>query len=484
MVKLGRVARKEGVTSNAARKAQAREVFLLDELGRYVAGATAQGVPLTEPMAPRKPLELARTLIASREIPPGTFLSKQEGDVHAAVYGGGDFFAFAAEDALKLRELPHELAAVVEAFEKAAEPYIEAGGLPRTAIEAFPRVAVAALADPARYAAVPVGPLAFARAQFRASGTRLALDVEVINSTPWPASRVQVILNHDGRALPLVSVKAQSGGYARGVLTLPPVAARSRDRAVLLFEPRQPGTHVVEGELILGLDGGGERRAKIRRARTTIGKTRVVPTVPKTLRDFQGLIDGKIRHTAQLELSEALGGLATVAGVGTEIEKDNLAKVLDWHGGGGAREVWYLGLGGGPERPLLVQVTQGEKGRAEIVVAAAKRADVLAYSAHLRSRMEFSYEPGGAAQAAVTADEAPEVVAPMLRAAIVARQISSDIQTGELDSAIRRPKSATAQSTSTLITPGGGHSAGDEMVPGLIDALERSLAVERRARKK
>jgi hypothetical protein len=482
MAKAARPGRKKEADAPRARAPQAREVYLMDELGRFVVGATAQGVPLSEPMAPKKPLELARALISSREIPPGTFLSKQEGEVHAVVYGGGEFFACAAQDAAAQRELPHELAAVVEAFEKAADPYIEAGGLPRLAIEAFPRVVVAALADPARFAPPPVGPLAY-RVQFRASGARLALDVEVINATPWEASRVQVILNHDARALPLVSVKARTGGYARGVLTLPSVAARSRDRAVLLFEPRQAGTHMVEGELVLGLEGGGERRAKIRRARTTIGKTRVVPTVPKSLRDFQGLVEGKLRQSAQLELSEALGGLATVAGVGTEIEKDNLAKVLDWHGHGGAREVWYLGLGGGPERPLLVQVTQGPGGRAQVVVAAAKRADVLAYSALLRSRLELSSGSSGGAQGPITADERPEAVAPVLRAAFVARQISADLDTGELDTAIARPKTSALASASAAVTPGGGHSAGDEMVPGLIDALERSLAAERRARK-
>ncbi len=467
----------------APREVQAREVFLLDELGRYVAGATAGGVPVTEAMLPKKGLELARALVASREIPPGTFLAKQEADTHAVVFGGDEFFGCAAQDALAERELPLELAAVVAAFEGAAAREIEAGGLSHAAIEAFPRIAVGALKEPRRFASAPVGPLAFARAHFRTSGARLALDVEVINATPWEASSVRVRLKHDARALPLVSVKARSGGYSRGVLTLPPVKARSRDRAVLLFEPRQPGIHVVEGELILGLDGGGERKAKMRPARAAVNTSRVVPTVPKTLRDFQGLVEGKLRYAAPLQLNEAMGGMATVSGVGTEIEKDNLAKVLDWHGAGGAREVWYLGLGGGQDRPILVQVTQGEDDQAEVVVAAAKRADVLAYTALLRARMDASYEGAAPGEDDIPADEEPELKVPVLRAAMVARQISADLDTGELETAVRRPKAVAPTGISPLFNPGGGQSVGDELVPGLIDALERSMAAQRRMKR-
>lgn len=484
MAKKDKSAKKAAEEARPARKVQAREVVLLDELGRFFAGTTAQGIPLTEPMVAKKGLEMARALIASRNIPPGTFLSSQEGDAHVIVYGGDEFFGAAAQDAGALRELPHELAAVVEAFEKAVAEQIDAGGLSRAAMELFPQLALTAMADPARFSPPPVGPLAFARAQFRPSGTRLALDIEVINDTPWVASRVEVRLHYDTRALPLVSVKARVGGFAAGVLTLPPVPARSRDRAVILFEPRQPGTHLIEGELVLGLDGGGERRAKIRRARTTVGKARVVATVPKTLRDFRGLIEGRLRYSAPLELAESLGGLATVAGLATEVEKDDLAKVLDWHGASGEREVWYLGLGGGPERPILVQLTQAETGRADVVVAAAKRADLLAYSAQLRARLDMSYAGAPTAQLDVKADEAPEVTERVPRAVVVAQQISADLGSGDMETTLRRPQASTAMASSSTYSSAGGRSAGDELVPGLIDALERSFAVDRMLKRK
>ncbi len=483
MAKRAREGRSAVAEPAAPRAVQTREVYMLDELGRFVAGATAQGVPVMEAMAPKKALALARGLVAGREIPPGTFLSAQEGEVLVVVYGGSEFYGYAAQDASVAREVPHEVGAVVEAFEQAAARMIEAGGLTRAAIEAFPKVAAAAMAAPSRYTAAPVGPLAFARAQFRVSGARLALDVEVVNATPWEASRVQVRLTHDARALPLVSVKARSGGYSRGVLTLPPVKARSRDRAVLLFEPRQAGVFVVEGELLLGLDGGGERRSKMRKARTSVPASRVVATVPKTLGDFQGLIEGKLRFAAPLELSEALGGLATVAGVGTLIEKDNLAKLLDWHGAGGQREVWYMGLAAGPERPILVQVTQGPKGQAEVVVAAAKRADVLGYTAHLRTRIDAGLETDSNADMTIAADERPEVPEAVVRAAIVARQISADLASGELDTEFKRPKPVTAPGISPVVGPRGGRSIGDELVPGLIEALERSIDADGRRKR-
>lgn len=372
----------------AARVAQSREVFLLDELGRFVAGSTSAGVPVQEGMVGQKALELARALVLSREIPPGTFLSKGEGSDQVVVLGGLDFFGCAGEDAVKARDVPHELAGVVAAFEEAAKDEIATGGLSRAMIQSFPKLAAEALQNPSRFAEPPVGPLAFARAAFRASGARLALDIEVVNATPWTAERVQLKIVHDAHALPLVSVKAKSGGFADGVLELPPIAARSRDRAVVLFEPRQAGIHLVDGMLTLGLEGGRERDARMRPARTTISPSRVVPIVPKTLKDFAGLIEGRLRYAAQFELAESLGGLATIAGLGTEIEKDQLAKVLDWYGVGGGREVWYLGLGGGPDRPLLVQLTQAPGGRAEVVVAAAAMADLLGYSSLLRSRLD------------------------------------------------------------------------------------------------
>ena len=315
---------------------------------------------------------------------------------------------------------------------------------------------------------------------FRPSGARLALDIEVVNSTPWEATRVEVRLRHDARALPLVSVKARSGGFANGVLTLPPVAARSRDRAVLLFEPRQPGVHVVEGELRLGLEDGAERRAPMRRARTAIGRTRVVATVPKTLQDFRGIVEGRLRYAAPVDMPARLGDRVTVALLASEIERDALAKVLDWHGAGGEREVWYLGLGGSPDRPLLVQLTHSAEAEAEVVVAAAKRADVLAYSANLRARLDLAYAGAPATQRDIEADEEPEVRPAGLRAAIVARQISADLSGGETETGIARPRASAATGRSKAqALAGGGRSAGDELVPGLIDALERSLAVDR-----
>ncbi len=472
---------REAVSAEKKREPQAREVFLLDELGRFVAGSTAQGIPVMEGMLNKAALALARAVLDGREVPPGTFVSKAEGDAHVAVYGGREFFGCAGEDALTRREVPHELAAVVEAFEKASAHDIAAGGLRRETLESFPKVVVAALQAPARYAAAPVGPLAFARAQFRPSGARLALDIEVVNATPWEASRVELRLVHDERALALVSVKAKSGGYARGVLTLPPVSARARDRAVLLFEPRQAGLHVVEGELTLGLDGGGERRALMRRARTAIGASRVVPTVPKTLKDFSGLIGGRLAYTAPVDFADALGGMATAAGLSTEIEKDRLAKVLDWHGRGGEREVWYLGVGGA-QRPLLVQVTERAGAPAEVVVAAAARGDLLSYAAHLRARLDVGLGAHPRRPLRIEADQAPEGKDVVLRAAIVAQQISADLETGEFESLLGRPPRATARVSAPVLTAGEGRSAGEEMVPGLIEAFERTLRTSGRRR--
>jgi hypothetical protein len=463
----------------APRRIGIREVYLLDELGRFVAGATAEGVPVLEGMAHGPSLALARAVAAGREVPPGTFVCKVEGDAAATVYGGREFFGCAGADAGKDRDAPLELQAVVSAFEHTVARELEAGGLTRASIEAFPKLAAAALKDPARYGEPPVGPLAFARASFRASGARLALDLEVVNATPWDASRVELRLSYDARALPLVSVKAQSGGFAHGVLTLPTVKARSRDRAVLLFEPRSAGVHVVGGELTLGLEGGGERRAPMRRARTVVPAARVVATVPKSLQDFQGLVEGRLKYAAPLELPAALGGRATVAALATEIEKDAFAKVLDWRGARGEREVWYLGLAGGPERPVLVQLTQSAEADAETVVAAARRGDVLGFCARLRARMGPLYAGAPAAQRDVPADGEPEARPAALRASIVARQISADLGSQETETGVRRPRPSAATARSAGQGGAGGRSAGEELVPGLIDALERSLAVER-----
>lgn len=471
---------KKGAREATARAAQSRVVFLLDELGRFVAGTTSAGVPVQEAMVGQKALELSRALVLSREVPPGTFLSKAEGDHHTVVFGGLDFFACACEDALKKREVPHELAAVVAAFEGAAKDDIVAGGLRRAMIQAFPKLAVEALQSPSRYAEPPVGPLAFARAAFRASGARLALDIEVVNATPWTAERVALKIMHDARALPLVSVKAKSGGFADGTLTLPPIPARSRDRAVVLFEPRQAGLLVVDGMLTLGLEGGRERVARMRPARATISPARVVPTVPKTLRDFTGLIEDRLRHAAQLDLPDSLGGLATIAGLGTEIEKDRLAKILDWYGVGGGREVWYLGLGGGPDRPLLVQLTQAPGGKADLVVATATLGDLLGYTSSLRARLHHGYSEVPLGGKRVAADQEPEAREPVLRAAIVAKHLSADLATGELETPLRRPKAVSVSGIAPVLGGGGGRSVGDEMVPGLIDALERAFGPQRR----
>lgn len=468
--------------SAAQRAAQTREVFLLDELGRFVAGSTSAGVPVDVGMVPKKTLDLARAPVESREIPPGTFLSMDEGDNHAVVFGGLDFFACAGEDALGKREVPHELAAVVAAFERAAKDEIAAGGLSRAMIEAFPRLAAEALKNPSRYAEPPVGPLAFARAAFRASGARLALDIEVVNATPWTAERVQLRIVHDARALPLVSVKAKSGGFADDTLTLPPIPPRSRDRAVVLFEPRQQGLLVVDGMLTLGLEGGRERVARMRPARATILPTRVVPTVPKTLKDFAGLIEGRLRHAAQLDLPDSLGGLATIAGLGTEIEKDHFARILDWYGVGGGREVWYLGLGGGGDRPLLVQLTQAPGAKADLVVAAATLGDLLGYTSSLRARLDFGYAGGAQGAPRVQADLEPEALEPVLRASMVAKNLSADLATDDLETRLRKPRTVAASGIAPVLGGSGGRSVGDEMVPGLIDALERALGPERRGR--
>lgn len=469
----------KGVKRAPARRIQLREVYLLDELGRFVAGSTSEGVPILEGMVKVPTLALAQAMAVSREVPPGTFLSMTDGDTSVTAYGGGEFFGCAGNDAAEDREVPHELAAVVKAFERAVRREIEAGGLTHASIEGFPRLAAGALREPEKYAPAPQGPLTFARARFRTSGARLALDIEVVNATPWEATKVELQLTHDQRALPLVSVKAKGGGFAHGVLTLPAVPARTRDRAVLLFEPRQAGVHQVEGVLALGLDGGGLRQAPMRRARTAVSKARVVATVPKSLADFQGLVGGKLQFSSLLELPTSRGGLTTVAGLATEIEKDNIAKVLDWRGARGEREVWYLGLSGGPERPILVQVAQGEAGPAEVTVAAAKRVDVLGYCAQLRSRMDLAYAGAPVAPAEVKADEEPEERPAVVRAVVIAKQISADLEGADGETAMRRPAQSRAAGRSTSAEPGGGQSAGDEMVPGLIDALERSFAIER-----
>src|SRR5262249_24968287 len=153
-------------------------------------------------------------------------------------------------------------------------------------------------------------------------------------------------------------------------------------------------------------------------------------------RDFQGIVEGRLRYAAPLDLPSALGGRATVAGLSTEVEKDALAKVLDWHGPRGEREIWYLGLGGGPERPILVQLTHRAEAEAEVEVAAARRADVLGYSAALRARMDLAYAGAPAAQRDVQADEEPEVRPAGLHAATVARQISADLGSQDTETAI------------------------------------------------
>ncbi len=475
MPRAERKAREPAEGASRQHQTQARQVFLLDELGRFVAAATCEGVGLKEGMLPAKPLEAARALVKSREVAWGTFIGKVEGDVSVVVCGGRDFFACAAEDAGQLRDVPLELAAVVAAFEHAAREEIRAGGLSKASIEALPRVVVAALADPARFAAAPKGPLAFARATFRPSGARLALDVEVVNATPWAANRVQLRLAFDAAALPLVSVKARAGAFEDGVLELPQVAARSRERVVVLFEPKSAGTHSVEGALRLELEGGREERGRMRPARARIAPSDVVPTVPKSLAEFRGLIDGRLAYAAQVGVAGAVGGLSTVAGLASAVEKDNLARILDWRGAGAEREVWFLGLVGGETRPLFVQLTQGVGGAAGLVVAGARASDVLGYAARLRARMDAGYGPSTLGEPRIAADLAPEPQAPEPRAVIVARQISADIASGEIETVIRKPRTTTAKGIAPVLQPGGGQSAGEELVPGLIEALERSM---------
>jgi hypothetical protein len=75
MAKRAREGGKTAEETAAPRAVQTREVFLLDELGRFVAGATAQGVPVMEGMVPKKALALARLAIAGSEfLPPKTTL--------------------------------------------------------------------------------------------------------------------------------------------------------------------------------------------------------------------------------------------------------------------------------------------------------------------------------------------------------------------------------------------------------------------------
>ncbi len=462
-------------TTPAPREAQARQVFLLDELGRFVAAATREGLGLKEAMLAAKAVEAARALVKSREVAWGTFVGKGEGDLQVVVCGGRDFFACAPEDAARLREVPHELAAVVAAFEAAAREEIRAGGLSKASIEAFPRVVAAALSQPARFAEVPKGPLAFARAAFRASGARLALDVEVVNATPWPANRVELRLAFDAAALPLVSVKARTGAYQNGVLELPEVAARSRERVVVLFEPKTAGTHAVEGALRLELEGGREERGRMRPARARIAQSDVVPTVPKSLADFRALVDGRLAYAATVEVASALGGLSTVAGLASAVEKDSLARILDWRGAAAEREVWFLGLVGGETRPLFVQLTQGMGGSAGLVVAGAQASDVMAYAARLRARLDAGYGPSTLGEPRVAADQAPEPASPEPRAVIVARQISADIASGEIEIVMRKPRQLTQKAVAAGVPVGGGQSVGEELVPGLIEELERSM---------
>ena len=475
MARAGRKGREPEAGAAPPHEAQARQVFLLDEVGRFVAGATREGVALKEPMLHPKALEAARALVKSREVAWGTFVGKVEGDVSVVVCGGRDFFACAAEDPGRLRDVPHELSAVVAAFEHAAREEVRAGGLSKASIEAFPRVVAAALKDPARFSTAPKGPLAFARASFRPSGARLALDVEVVNATPWAANRVELRLAFDSAALPLVSVKARNGAFEDGVLELPQVAARSRERVVVLFEPKAAGTHAVEGTLRLVLEGGREERGRMRPARARIAQSDVVPTVPKGLAEFRALVEGRLAYAAKVEVSTALGGLSTVAGLASAVEKDSLARLLDWRGAGAEREVWFLGLVGGETRPLFVQLTQGLGGAAGLVVAGAQASDVIAYAARLRARLDAGYGPSTLGEPRIAADQAPEPPSPEPRAVMVARQISADIASGEIEIVMRKPRQITQKGVSTMLPVGGGQSVGEEMVPGLIEELERSM---------
>jgi hypothetical protein len=303
------------------------------------------------------------------------------------------------------------------------------------------------------------------------------MDLEIVNGTPWDATAARIEFDFDARALDLVSVKAAEGVFEGGTLRLAGLKARTKARAVLLFEPRKAGMHLVRGALTLAFTGRPSGLYPARRARTMVAPAQVSANVPRSLVDFMVLVETALTHRAQMDLAEGLEGLASVAGLSTEVERDAFAKILDWHGPQGTRQVWYLGALPG-SRPIMVELTaQGGQG-AKVVLAAASVSDLIGYAALLRGRLLKS--AGLVGPKRVVADENPEVAEVVLHGSLVARAMSAELPT--FDAAA--PKSAKARKPATTVsgTLGGAmasRSAGEELVPGLIEAVERVLGPKR-----